>query len=174
MVQPVGGSLGVVPESFPMVQRDYNWPPMMNGPLPPAPPPHHPPPPPPHPHGHPPNPSYVPPNHIEWAGGGGGNFSEQERVRSQSWAGLVCEYCTCTLYKMEYWPEIDITKNENVDWYSSTKLDDFFKFPLLHLCTMAWLQKVKSVICNTCICRNCQGPIVHLVQLLLDGIIAKF
>ena len=91
MVPPVGGSLGVVHESFPIIQRDYNWPPpMLNGPLPPAPPPHHPPPP--HPHGHPPNPSYVPPNHIDWAGGGGGNFSEQERVRSQSWAGLVSNY----------------------------------------------------------------------------------
>ena len=78
-----GGSLGMVPESYSMNQlREFPW-------TPNAPPPHPPPPPP---------PTCMSPvnlwnNHggsMEWSGGGVPPTHEYEqRMRSQSWAGLV-------------------------------------------------------------------------------------
>ena len=76
-----GGSLSMVPESYVMnQQREYPWPAPPNPPPPPLPPP---------PNPHPPiNNTWS----MDWPMQQGHEY--EQRMRSQSWAGLVST-CTC-------------------------------------------------------------------------------
>ena len=78
LVPHVGGSLGMVPESHTMTQREYSW--SNNSP-------------------HSPSLPNTWNNHPEWSGFVG---HENERVRSQSWAGLVSNDTAIFLYRSHF------------------------------------------------------------------------